>query len=219
VGFDLLDINSSPKCLDYLNGKSKRFVDILGALVGILLGLPIFLVATLVVKLVDRVPALFFQERVGLMGSTFTILKLRTLRVIETREMVNPGRIQRKPAYETTKTGGFWRRTSIDEIIQFLLVLKGDMSLIGHRPIPKYYIPHLASLAGMDQAKVDHYLNVIYKYKPGMSSLSSVKGRGDLTMQEKMVCDLIYSQKASFSYDLKLLIRTLYVVLTQKGAM
>ena len=219
MDFNPLDIKPSKKSLVYLNGKSKRSIDILGALAGILLGIPIFLTAAAVVKLVDKVPVLFFQERVGLMGRTFTIMKLRTLRVVETRNMVNPDRIHRKPIYETTKTGAFWRRTSIDEIIQFFLVLKGDMSLIGHRPIPAYYIPHLASLDGMDTSKVEHYLRVIYQYKPGMSSLSAVKGRGRLTMQEKMMCDLYYAQKAGFSYDVKLLVQTLFVVITQKGAL
>jgi lipopolysaccharide/colanic/teichoic acid biosynthesis glycosyltransferase len=108
--------------------------------------------------------------------------------------------------------------TSIDEIVQFLLVLKGEMSLIGHRPIPCYYLPHLALMDHMNPPKAEHYLRIIYQYKPGMSGLSSVNGRGDLTLQQKFVYDLIYARDANLLLDLKLLVQTLYVVLSRQGA-
>jgi len=224
----LINVLRGTSCLDqydltassyaYLNGFSKRVVDIFGAIIGLVTGTPTLLCAILVIKVVDRIPVIFSQKRLGYLGREFTIYKLRTLKLIDDRKLAKLENIQHKPNYETTTTGKFWRVTSIDEIIQFWLVLKGDMSLIGHRPIPIYYLHYLDQIEGMDKIKLDHYLNIIRKYKPGMSSLSSVNGRGDLTMQQKMEYDLIYAQNASFVLDLSLLIRTMIVVITRKGA-
>ncbi len=193
-------------------------MDVSGALLGIVICFPVFVFASLIVKIVDKVPVLFTQERIGLLGRPFTILKLRTLKTIDTRELVNLENIYKKPDYKTTCTGHFWRVTSIDEIVQFWLVLKGDMSLIGHRPFPTYYLPFLPQMDNLDQAKVAHYLNIIYQYKPGMSSLSAIKGRGNLTMPQKFDYDLIYAKEACFWFDLKLLFQTIVVVITRQGA-
>jgi len=208
----------TPESLRYLRSWQKRLVDIIGACLGILFGFPIFLIAVLITRIIDRVPALFAQKRFGLDGEAFTLYKLRTLKIIETRDMVNVDRIQTKPVYETTLTGMFWRTTSIDEIIQFWLVLKGEMSLIGHRPIPMYYIPHLNKMEDMTDRKLEHYLSIIRQYKPGMSSLSSINGRGNLTMQQKFEYDIIYAQNACFWYDIQILLHTLVVVITRKEA-
>ncbi|MFM8427727.1 MAG: sugar transferase [Chloroflexota bacterium] len=215
---DITTIQPSPGRLAYLNGNLKRFVDIFGALIGIAVCAPIFIIATLVITFVDKVPILYFQERFGLHGNPFKIIKLRTLRIYEKHLEGKPRSIHKKPDYETTLTGKFWRVHSVDEIPQFLLVLKGEMSLIGHRPFPIYYLPHLREMDNMSQEQFEHYMQVISNYKPGMSSLSSVNGRGNLTMHEKFEYDLIYARDASFFYDVKLLLRTLYVVFTCEGA-
>ena len=217
MDFDLCIIEPSAKSLAYLNSRLKRSLDILGALTGIGLGMPIFLIAALLVKLVDDIPVLFFQERIGWHGQSFVMVKLRTL-VVDENRVTNPETLYKKPTYVTTRTGRFWRITSIDEIVQFFLVLRGEMSLIGHRPIPCYYLPHLTSLDQMNPTKIEHYLSVIYQYKPGMSSLSSVNGRGDLTLQQKFMYDLIYAREANLVYDLKLILQTLYVVVSRQGA-
>jgi lipopolysaccharide/colanic/teichoic acid biosynthesis glycosyltransferase len=217
VDIDLCSIEPSPKSLAYLNGRLKRSLDIFGALVGIIFGMPVFFIAAVVVKFVDKVPILFSQKRIGLHGQPFLILKLRTL-VIDEKHVSKPETIYKKPNYVTTPTGKFWRVTSIDEIVQFFLVLKGEMTLIGHRPIPFYYLPHLAQIENMNPIKATHYLSVIYQYKPGMSSLSSVNGRGDLTLYQKFIYDLIYTREASFLYDIKLLLQTIYVVVSRQGA-
>lgn len=201
----------------YLNSRTKRILDIVGAIVGLIIGLPIFAVASLIVRIVDRVPAIFTQERIGYGGQPFTIIKLRTLPVDETR-VPNAKRIANKPQYATTRTGKFWRRHSVDEILQFWLVLKGDMSLIGHRPIPVYYLEHIHNIDGMTPQKLQHYIEIISQYKPGMSSLSSVNGRGDLSMIEKMQYDLQYAESANFIFDLELLARSVVAVITCKGA-
>jgi len=84
--------------------------------------------------------------------------------------------------------------------------------------MPIYYLPHMDQLKGMTPDKLNHYLDVVSRYKPGMSSLSSVNGRGDLSMQQKLEYDLIYAQHASFAFDIILLIRTIIVVISRRGA-
>ena len=201
----------TPDSHAYLNGVRKRLLDISGSVIGICIGFPIFFLAICIVKLVDRVPSLFVQERFGLNGAAFKLYKLRTLKAIENHATVDRNRIESKPNYETTRTGRFWRTSSIDEIIQFWLVLKGEMSLIGHRPFPMYYLPHLDKISDMNADKLRHYLCIIKQYKPGMSSLSSVNGRGDLTMQQKFEYDLAYARNASLGYDISLLLQTLKI--------
>jgi len=208
---------TSDESLSYLGSYTKRVIDIMGAVVGLIIGLPIFLFASVIVRLVDGVPPIFRQDRIGLHGEAFSIIKLRTLPVDETR-IPSAKRIANKPQYETTRTGKFWRRHSVDEILQFWLVLKGDMSLIGHRPIPMYYLSHLKDLEGMTPAKAQQYIYTISQYKPGMSSLSSVNGRGNLSMLEKMSYDKQYLESASLWMDLKLLLISIIVVITCNGA-
>jgi lipopolysaccharide/colanic/teichoic acid biosynthesis glycosyltransferase len=204
--------------LDYCNSRSKRLLDITGAIIGLITLMPLFALAALIVRVVDGVPPIFRQQRYGFGGVPFTILKLRTLPVDETPAAASSERIQHKPNYATTRTGKFWRVHSVDEIIQFWLVLKGDMSLVGHRSFPVYYIPHMAAMPGMTQDALDHYLSVIRQVKPGMSALSAVNGRANLSLQQKITFDLRYAQEASLWLDIKILARTIVAVLTCEGA-
>lgn len=121
-----------------------------------------------------------------------------------------------KMTYSYTKTGKFWRKTSIDEVFQFWYILKGSMSLIGYRPIPVDYVDYLSQLKGVGESRAAYYLNAISKVKPGLSSLSSVNGRTNLKMKDKMDMDLVYLKEASFKYDLKLLVKSVFYVIVQK---
>jgi lipopolysaccharide/colanic/teichoic acid biosynthesis glycosyltransferase len=202
----------------YCQSHTKRLLDIGGALVGLVLLLPIFLVAMVIVRVVDGVPPIFRQARYGYGGQPFTILKLRTFPIDEQPSAVNPQRIQHKPNYTTTRTGKFWRVHSIDEIIQFWLVLKGEMSLVGHRAFPIYYVPHLAEMPQMTAELAEQYLQTIAQYKPGMTALSAIHGRGNLSLQEKIVYDRQYAEQASLWLDIHILVRSIMVVLTCEGA-
>jgi lipopolysaccharide/colanic/teichoic acid biosynthesis glycosyltransferase len=170
------------------------------------------------VRLVDGIPPIFTQERFGYGGKPFTILKLRTLPVDEKPSAANPTRIQQKPDYKTTRTGTFWRVHSIDEILQFWLVLKGDMSLVGHRPIPIYYIPHLAEMPEMSPEKAHHYTATVSQFKPSMTCLRSINGRANMSLQRKMQYDLEYADTATFWLDIQILLKTVVVVITKEGA-
>src|SRR4029079_15595036 len=127
---------------------------------GLAAGTPILIIAALLIKIVDRIPVVFSQKRLGFLGREFTIYKLRTLKLIDDRKLATLENVENKPNYDTTTTGKFWRVTSIDEIIQFWLVLKGNMSLIGHRPVPIYYVQYLDQLEGMNRQKLDHYVAI-----------------------------------------------------------
>jgi lipopolysaccharide/colanic/teichoic acid biosynthesis glycosyltransferase len=202
----------------YCGSYQKRLLDIVGAIIGLIVLMPLFALAALIVRVIDGVPPIFRQERYGYGGQPFTILKLRTLPIDEKPSAATPDRIQNKPNYATTRTGKFWRVHSIDEIIQFWLVLRGDMSLVGHRAFPVYYVPHMAQMPGMTEALIEKYLATIAQIKPGMSALSAINGRANLTLQQKIEFDLQYAERASLLFDLHILIRSVWTVITCEGA-
>jgi sugar transferase EpsL len=204
----------------FLNSPIKRFFDIIGAVVGLVLASPLLVLAAGIIKFVDGVPTIFSQPRLGLRGAPFVFYKLKTLTIVETSDMLTSQKMERKPVIDPdlTRTGRFWRTTSIDEIPQFWNVIKGDMSLVGYRPFPYYYVPRLNELPRLDEERVQNYLNIICQFKPGVTSLSSIKGRSKLTMQEKMEYDMIYALKADFWYDVRIILRTVVIVITREGA-
>ena len=212
----------------YLHGRVKRVMDILVASVGLVLCAVPVAIAAIIIKCMDHVPVLFRQDRFGLDGKPFGMYKLRTLTIVETDQTVTPMIMERKPRnLAVTRTGSFWRKTSIDEMPQFWNVLKGEMSLVGHRPFPYYYSHRLKELdichEGLTKCDlcpedIESYLNIISRYKPGLIGYSSVNGRSDLSFQEKMCYDAEYAAQASLWLDIKILFRAVIVVLTAKGA-
>jgi len=204
--------------VEYLCSKSKRIFDIIGSILGLFFGFPLIIISAVIVTFVDKVHFVFAQPRLGFQGKTFIMYKLWTLDVNKDRGSgISVKTLEKKPNIPTTKTGKFWRRTSIDELLQFWNVLRGDMSIVGYRPFPTYYMPHLHELTG-NSLTANHYLDSVTSYKPGMTGLSTINGRGNLTFQQKMEYDLIYAQKASFFYDMGILMWTVVAVITQDGA-
>jgi exopolysaccharide biosynthesis polyprenyl glycosylphosphotransferase len=206
----------------------KRCVDITGSLCAIALGAPLFLAIATLIKLTSKGPVLFQQERVGQYGRKFTFLKFRSMYVNNDhaihREFVKnliagfadptdvPGEQQR--VYKITNDpritwiGGFLRKTSLDELPQFLNVLRGEMSLVGPRPpiayeVENYDIWHLRRLLGV---------------KPGITGLWQVTGRSRTTFDEMVRLDLQYAKSWSFWLDLKILARTPRAVVAGDGA-
>jgi lipopolysaccharide/colanic/teichoic acid biosynthesis glycosyltransferase len=207
------DIRSS-----YLLGNTKRMIDIICSIIGLLISALPVLLAMIIIKLVDHVPPVYRQERFGIKGKPFGMYKLKTLRIVETEKTVTPEIMSRKPhTRPLTRTGAFWRKTSIDEMPQFWNVLKGEMSMVGHRPFPYYYTYRLKELDISDD-ELDRYLTIISSYKPGLIGYSSVHGRGKLTFKEKMVYDELYASRASLRLDLIILLRAVYATLTANGA-
>jgi lipopolysaccharide/colanic/teichoic acid biosynthesis glycosyltransferase len=192
----------------------KRSIDVLGAAVGLVVGAPVMLVAAAAIKLTSPGPAFFVQEREGLGGQRFHIWKLRTMcidaelqkqELLELSEQDGPAfKMQRDP--RTTLLGRFLRWTSIDELPQFWNVLRGDMSLVGPRPLPT---AESQACHGWQRRR----LNV----RPGMTCTWQVRGRGRVRFDDWVRMDLRYAQRPSLWSDLKLMFVTLPALLFQRG--
>jgi lipopolysaccharide/colanic/teichoic acid biosynthesis glycosyltransferase len=215
------------------NGKKlphlmKRALDIAGSLSALIVGSPLFLAIAIVIKLTSKGPILFRQERVGRYGRTFTFLKFRSMDVnnnhaihrefvkslisgsvglqqtsgvgLATYKLTNDPRV--------TAAGRILRKTSLDELPQFLNVLKGEMSLVGPRPpipyeVENYDIWHRRRLLAV---------------KPGITGLWQVRGRNRTTFDEMVRMDLHYAKSWSIWLDLKILLQTPRAVVDGNGA-
>jgi lipopolysaccharide/colanic/teichoic acid biosynthesis glycosyltransferase len=195
----------------------KSFFDRLDAALLLLLTAPILLVAMVAVKLTSPGPVFFRQERLGKDGRRFTMLKLRTMVCDAEEQLRKLGLYERyvEAGYKLppeedcrlTPIGGFLRRMSVDELPQLINVIRGDMSLVGPRPI----VPPELSCYG-DRAEC--YLDV----RPGLTGLWQVTGRSTVTFPERGDIDAEYHAKRSLWFDLVILARTPKVVLRGTGA-
>jgi exopolysaccharide biosynthesis polyprenyl glycosylphosphotransferase len=194
----------------------KRIMDVLITLLAMPVLLPVLAALAIAIKLDSPGPVLFIQDRVGLYRRRFRMLKFRTMvdgseRMQEEFEHLNQiegpvFKIFNDP--RVTRVGRFLRRTSLDELPQLLNVLKGDMSLVGPRPLP------LRDVNRFDQASQRKRFVV----KPGLTCLWQVSGRSTLPFTEWLRLDLWYIDNWSLSLDVKLLLRTIPVVLRGTGA-
>jgi lipopolysaccharide/colanic/teichoic acid biosynthesis glycosyltransferase len=192
----------------------KRAIDIAGATVGLVVGAPVMLAAAAAIKVTSPGPALFVQEREGAGGRRFRIYKLRTMCVDAEGQQseLRPLSQQDGPAFKmhrdprTTLLGRFLRWTSIDELPQFWNVLKGDMSLVGPRPLPT-----AESLAchGWQRRRLD--------VRPGMTCTWQVAGRGRVRFDDWVRMDLRYAREQSFWHDVRLVFVTLPSLIFHRG--
>jgi lipopolysaccharide/colanic/teichoic acid biosynthesis glycosyltransferase len=200
----------------------KRVFDILFSLVVIVLGLPFYLLIAALIKLTSEGPVLFVQERVGKDGVPFRFYKFRTMTVHSCDEVhrdfaenfikgkVMEGceegifKIKRDP--RVTSIGRFLRRSSLDELPQFLNVIKGEMTLVGPRPPLTYELTHY---------KEWHKRRL--SVKPGLTGLWQVSGRSSVTFDEMVMLDNYYIDNWSLPLDLKIILRTIPVMLFGYG--
>ncbi|KKP93688.1 MAG: Exopolysaccharide biosynthesis polyprenyl glycosylphosphotransferase [Parcubacteria group bacterium GW2011_GWA1_36_12] len=182
----------------------KRIFDIIFSLLGIVLTLPIWILISLAIKLDSSGNAIIVQKRVGRDGRIFNMYKFRTLRQ-------NSSLYENAPKSRTdrriTKVGRFLRRTSLDELPQLVNILEGEMSLVGPRPempfkVKKYNIWEKRRLA----------------VKPGLTGLWQILGREDLPLSENLEYDFYYINNQSLFLDIVILLKTIPVVITGKGA-
>jgi exopolysaccharide biosynthesis polyprenyl glycosylphosphotransferase len=193
----------------------KRCIDVLGAAFALTLHLPLLVVAAIAIKFESRGPVFYRSTRIGKNGRPFTFLKLRSMvdgadrrrhHVVHLNEADGPVfKISNDP--RVTRVGRFLRVTSIDEIPQFINVLRGEMSLVGPRPP----LPH--EVAQYEPWQL-HRLDVL----PGITCLWQISGRSRIGFQEWMRLDLEYIKHRSFLLDLKILFRTIPAVLSRDGA-
>lgn len=178
----------------------KRLFDILVSLIVIVPFLPVWLVLALIVKVTSPGPVFFLQDRPGKDKKIFKVYKFRTMRP-GSEKMVKGVEVM-KDDDRVTAVGKFLRRSKLDEIPQCLNVLKGEMSLIGPRP------ERVASLADYDE-EISKRLNML----PGMTGLAQVSGNIYLDLQERYKLDVYYVEHFSLWLDIKILLRTVGVVL------
>jgi exopolysaccharide production protein ExoY len=194
---------------------TKRVFDFTLALVGLVLLSPLFLVLVIAISAIDGFPVIFRQKRLGQGGREFWIFKFRTMKK-DAEEILkrDPALMEEyKRNYKLANDprllpGGNWmRKTSLDELPQLINVLKGDMSLVGPRPILK---EELAKYGTHD----DLYLAM----KPGCAGLWQCSGRSDLTYDERVLLDARYYKTASLRKDVLILARTLKTIVSRRGA-
>ncbi|ADX67662.1 MULTISPECIES: sugar transferase [Weeksella] len=179
----------------------KRILDILVALVGLLILSPIFIIVTIGLYFANQGKPFFFQERPGLNEKIFKIIKFKTMND-KTDEQ---GKLL-PDADRLTPIGAFVRKTSLDEIPQLINVLKGDMSLIGPRPLRTYYLP----LYNEEQKRR-------HEVRPGITGWAQVNGRNAISWTKKFELDVFYVNNISFALDLKIFFLTIKKVLVREG--
>ena len=200
----------------------KRTIDIIGGLVGTILLVPITLcvwIARIILKENDG-PLFYEHLRFGKNGKKFRIYKFRSMcidadkRLKEYLEQNEEARIEFEENHKLkddpriTKLGKFIRKTSIDELPQFVNVLKGDMSLIGPRPIVDGEIEKYGE-------NKDKFLSV----RPGLTGYWAANGRSDITYEERMKMELYYVDNISFKLDIQIFFKTIISVMKKEGAM
>jgi exopolysaccharide biosynthesis polyprenyl glycosylphosphotransferase len=210
------------------SGAMKRAMDIVGSIGALILFAPIFLAVAVAVRLTSKGPILFRQERIGQHGQPFTFLKFRSMRVNndagihkEYVKQLIAGKAERNSSNgngggvfkltqdpRITRVGSFLRKTSLDELPQFLNVLKGDMSLVGPRPPVPYEL----------EAYDFWHRRRVLEAKPGITGLWQVSGRSRVTFDEMVRLDLRYARSWSPWMDIKILLRTPFAVVLGEGA-
>ena len=179
----------------------KRLIDIVGALIGLLLLSPVLLVVVLLIRLQMGNPVLFKQQRPGLHGKPFFMYKLRTMSDAkdENGELLSDEK-------RLTWLGNFLRKSSIDEFPELINVLKGEMSLVGPRPLLMQYLPLYTS----EQ-------NRCHDVKPGLTGWAQINGRNAISWEQKFVYDVWYVDHRSFWLDVKILFLTVWKVVRHDG--
>lgn len=183
----------------------KRFFDVvLSVLAAVIMLLPMIIIAVLI-RMESKGPAIFCQDRMGKDGKVFRIYKFRTMKVTAppetaTRDFTDIDKY-------VTRLGAFLRRTSIDELPQLYNIIRGDMSIVGYRPV----------------CLTEEKLNALRKQygvftlRPGITGLAQVSGRDNVDYQEKARLDAEYVRRCGFKVDMWCLLRTVKVILTGEG--
>ena len=192
----------------------KKIFDLLFSLLFLIFSFPLFIIISLLIKFSSRGPIFYLQERIGKNDIPFRCIKFRTMYpeakdILENllkqdekfkREFEETHKIKNDP--RITIIGKFLRKTSLDELPQFINVLKGEMSIVGPRPIVKD-----------EKTKYKKYFKKVSSVQPGITGLWQVSGRNNLTYKRRVMLDLNYVENYNLLMDLNILIRTFGVIL------
>jgi len=185
----------------------KRVMDIVLSLFGLIISSPIILVFSILIKIETPGPVFFLQERVGLNGKYFRVIKLRSM-VVDAEK--NGAQWAKKNDPRVTRIGSFIRKTRIDEIPQLWNVLVGDMSLVGPRPERPMFTAQFSE-------EIPGFIERL-KVKPGLTGWAQVNGGYDISPKEKLELDKFYIENMCPLIDLKIIIKTVKIVFTGEGA-
>ena len=177
---------------------SKRILDLIISLAAVIVLIPFFVLIIIAIKLTSKGAVIFKQERAGKNGKPFTFYKFRTMKI-----EADPFGPSPKSANDNrlTKTGKFLREYSLDELPQLFNILKGNMSVVGPRPL------YVAQIAEWNERQKKRLL-----VKPGLTGLAQICGRGELTREEKLEFDAKYVETANFFTDIKIIFTTILQV-------
>jgi exopolysaccharide biosynthesis polyprenyl glycosylphosphotransferase len=207
-GVPLIDI--MPQLMPEWEKRLKRIIDVFVSLLILLITFPISLITALVIKIDSPGSAFFRQERCGIEGTTFKMMKFRSMR--QDAEKLSGPIWSTKNDPRITRIGRFIRKVRIDEIPQMINVLKGEMSLVGPRPERPYFVEMLSK-------EIPYYKRRL-KVRPGITGWAQVKHKYDESIEDvkiKLRYDLFYIENMSLRMDFKILFRTIFVVLFAKG--
>ncbi len=182
-----------------LSRRLKRTIDLVVGATSLALLSPLMVILAILIKLESRGPALFVQTRIGLNGTTFDLLKFRSMR-LDAEECTGPVFATRNDP-RCTRIGRFMRRHSLDELPQLINVVRGDMSIVGPRPERPYFVVRFSQT-------IPHYAER-HRERAGITGWAQVNGRrGDTSIEERVQYDLYYVENWSLAFDLKIMVRT-----------
>jgi len=193
----------------------KRIMDVLCSVLAMIVLLPVFLITAVAIWIEDGGPVIYSQERNGINGKVFRMYKFRSMcrdaeklhkNLLKSNEADGPVfKMKRDP--RVTKVGRILRRTSIDELPQLINILRGDMSIVGPRPIVTY-----------ETERFNDYQKQRMAVKPGLTCYWQCRGRNDIPFDEWIELDLKYIKDECFWVDLKIVFKTVGIVLSGRGA-
>lgn len=219
---DNININTQQIEVTYKNSNRivynfvKRFFDIILSLIGIVVLSPVFFVIALVIRLDSKGKVVFGHERIGKNMKKIKVYKFRTMYENAAEIFENFSEEQKREYYinfkldndpRITKVGGFLRRTSLDELPQLINILKGDMSIVGPRPIVEKEIE-----------KYGVYAKTVFSVVPGLTGYWQANGRSDTTYDERVQMDMYYIKNRSIIMDIKIILKTFVSVIKKEGA-
>lgn len=199
----------------YLYFFIKRVFDIIASLTGLIILSPVLLITSIAIKIEDKGPVIFSQERVGRNGKTFKMYKFRSMytnaeEILKELKDLNEADgpvFKMKNDPRITKVGRFIRKYSIDELLQLINIIRGDMSVVGPRPaLPK------------EVAEYDEFAKQRLLVKPGLSCYWQISGRSDIGFEQWMRLDVKYIKEMGILTDLKIILLTIPAVLKGEGS-
>jgi exopolysaccharide biosynthesis polyprenyl glycosylphosphotransferase len=194
----------------------KRIFDVVSSTLLLIILSPLFLILIVLVKLDSKGPVFFGHKRIGYKGETISVYKFRSM-VQNAEEVLRNFTPEQKAEFEknfkldddprVTKIGAFLRKTSLDELPQLINIIKGDMSVVGPRPIVQKEV-----------VKYGKYAEKLFSVKPGLTGFWQANGRSDTTYDERVQMDMYYIDNRSTLLDIKILFKTVIAVIRKEGA-